>query len=135
MNDGPYPLQEPDKSLGDLIGELTSEFSALVSTHIDLAKVEIKQDVKAAGKAGVMFGGAGVAALLALIMVSSAAAWGLAEFMAVGWAFLIVGAVWAIATAVLAMSGKKQVDDMDPGPQQTIQEIKEDQQWIKNQTN
>ena len=135
MTDERYPLEEPDKSLGDLIGDLTSEFSSLVSTHIDLAKAEIKQDVRDASKAGGMFGAAGIAALLAMILLSSAAAWGLAEVMAAGWAFLIVGALWALVAAVLAFSGKKQIDDMDPGPQQTLEELKEDKQWLKNQTN
>ena len=135
MTDERYPLEEPDKSLGDLIGDLTSEFSSLVSTHVDLAKAEIKQDVRDAGKAGSMFGAAGVAALLALILLSSAAAWGLAEVMAAGWAFLIVGALWALVAAMLAFGGKKQIDDMDPGPQQTLEELKEDKQWLKNQTN
>ena len=82
-----------------------------------------------------MFGGAGFAALLALIMLSTAAAWGLAGTMATGWAFLIVGAIWGLVAAALAMSGKKQVDEMNPGPTKTMQEIKEDRQWIKSQTN
>lgn len=133
-DDERYPIAQPDKSLGELIGELTSEFSALVSNHIDLAKAEIKQDVRDAGKAGGMFGGAGVAALLALIMLSSAAAWALAEVMDPGWAFLVVGVLCAVAAAALALSGKKQIDDMEPGPQATIEEIKEDKQWMQRQT-
>lgn len=135
MSDDRYPIEHPEKSLGDLVGDLTSEFSTLVSTHIDLAKAEIKQDVREAGRAGAMFGGAGFAALLALIMLSTAAAWGLAGTMATGWAFLIVGAIWGLVAAALAMSGKKQVDEMNPGPTKTMQEIKEDRQWIKSQTN
>jgi uncharacterized membrane protein YqjE len=135
MTDERYPIEQPDKSLGDLFGELTSELSTLVSFHIDLAKAEIKQDVRDAGKAGGMFGGAGIAGLLALIMLSSAAAWALAEEMAAGWAFLIVAAVWGLVAVALALSGKKQLDDMEPGPNQTIHELKEDQKWLKNQTN
>lgn len=135
MTNDRYPLDEPDKSLGDLIGDLTAEFSSLVGSHVDLAKAEIKQDVRDAGKAGGMFGAAGVAALLALILLSSALGWGLAEVMAPGWAFLIVGALWAVAAAALALAGKKRVDVMDPGPQQTLDELKEDRTWLKNQTN
>jgi uncharacterized membrane protein YqjE len=134
MSDERYPIEQPDKSLGDLVGELTTEFSALVSSHVALAKAELKQDARDAGKAGGMLGGAGVAALIAALMLSAAAAWGLAEVMEPGWAFLIVGAVWAIAAAVLGLTGKKQLDEMDPGPRQTIDEIKEDQQWLKTPT-
>ena len=134
MSDERFPIKEPEKSLGDLIGDLTSEFSTLVTTHIDLAKAELKQDVREAGRAGGLFGGAGVAGLLALIMLSSAAAWGLAEAMAAGWAFLIIGAAWGLIAAGLAVSGKKQVDQMDPGPTQTMHELQEDKQWLKTKT-
>ncbi len=128
-----YRIEQPDKSLGDLVSELTSEFSDLVTSHVALAKAEIKQDARDAGKAGGMFGGAGMAALIALLMLSAAAAWGLAEVMEPGWAFLIVGVLWAIVAAILALSGKKELDHMDPGPRKTMEEIKEDQQWLKTQ--
>jgi uncharacterized membrane protein YqjE len=131
MTDERYRIEEPDKSLGDLVGELTSEISQLVTSHVELAKAEVRQDARDAAKAGGMFGGAGVAALVALLMLSMAAAWGLAEVMEPGWAFLIVGVIWAIAAAVLGLTGKKELDDMNPGPQQTMEEIKEDRQWLK----
>jgi uncharacterized membrane protein YqjE len=133
MTDERYRIEQPEKSLGDLVSELTAEFSQLVSSHVALAKAEMKQDVREAGKAGGMLGGAGMAALIALLMLSAAAAWGLAEVMEPGWAFLIVGVVWALVAAVLALTGKKELDHMNPGPQQTMEEIKEDQQWLKTQ--
>jgi uncharacterized membrane protein YqjE len=133
MTDERYRIEDPEKSLGDLVGELTSEFSELVSSHVALAKAEIRQDAKDAGKAGGMLGGAGMAALVALLMLSAAAAWGLAEVMEPGWAFLIVGAVWSIVAAALALAGKRKLDDMNPGPNKTMEEIKEDQQWLKTQ--
>jgi uncharacterized membrane protein YqjE len=134
MSEQRYPIENPEKSLSDLIGDLTSEVSALVTSHVELAKAELKQDARDAGKAGGMFGAAGVTALVALLMLSSAAAWGLAEVMDPGWAFLLVGGVWAVAAAALTMSGKKELDEMDPGPKRTVEEIKEDRQWLKTQT-
>jgi uncharacterized membrane protein YqjE len=129
-----YPLQDPDRSLGDLVSELTREFSQLVASHVDLAKVELKEDVRQAGRAGGMLGGAGASALIAAIILSMAAAWGLAEWMAPGWAFLIVGAIWAIAAAALAAAGKQRIEQMQPGPTRTVAEIKEDKEWLSKQT-
>jgi uncharacterized membrane protein YqjE len=126
-----YTIQDPDRSLGDLIGDLTSEFGALVTSHIDLAKAEIKQDVRDASKAGGMFGAAAVSALLALLLLSAAAAWGMAEVMAPGWAFLIVGALWAVVAGITALMGRKTVAQMEPGPRQTMEEIKEDKEWLR----
>lgn len=127
----PYPIEQPDKSLGDLVGDLTSEFSQLVQDHIELAKHEIKTDAKQAARAGGALAGAAVVGLVALVVLSMAAGWGLAEIMAPGWAFLIVGGAWAIVAAVLALAGKKQIDRMDPGPQQTMDQLQEDRQWIE----
>jgi uncharacterized membrane protein YqjE len=129
-----YPLQDPDRSLGDLVSELTREFSQLVASHVDLAKVELKEDVRQAGRAGGMLGGAGASALIAAIILSMAAAWGLAEWMDPGWAFLIVGAIWAIAAAALAAAGKQRIEHMQPGPTRTVAEIKEDKEWLSKQT-
>ena len=42
----PYELREPDRSLGELIGDLTSELSDLIRTHIDLARTEIREDAR-----------------------------------------------------------------------------------------
>ena len=134
MTDERYRIEQPDKSLGDLVGELTSEISQLVTSHVELAKAEIRQDARDAAKAGGMFGGAGIAALVALLMLSAAAAWGLAEVIEPGWAFLVVGAFWAVAAAVLGLTGKKELTEMNPGPQQTMEEIKEDRQWLKTQS-
>jgi hypothetical protein len=134
MSEQRYPIENPDRSLGDLIGDLTSEISELVTSHVALAKAEIRQDARDAGRAGGMFGAAGVSALVALLMLSSAAAWGLAEVVEPGWAFLLVGGAWAVAAAVLTMSGKRELDEMDPGPKRTVEEIKEDRQWLKTQS-
>ena len=91
-----YAIDEPDRSLGDLVGDLTSEFGALVTTHIDLAKAEIKQDIRDARRREGCSAWRPCRRCVALIMLSAAAGWGLAEVMAPGWAFLIVGALWAV---------------------------------------
>jgi uncharacterized membrane protein YqjE len=129
----PYPLAEPDKSLGDLVGRLTKDFGDLVQTHIELAKVETKEELKKAGKGAGMLGGAAVAALLALILLSFAAAWGLAAVMPNGLAFLIVGIVWTVIAGTLAYLGRQEIQEMDPTPHQTVAELKEDRRWLNEQ--
>lgn len=130
-----FPIDQPDRSLGELVGELTSEFSTLVTTHIELAKAELTQEVRTAGKAGAMFAVAAAGAVLALAMLSAALGWGLAETMAPGWAFLIVGFAWAVVAGALAFAGKQRLRAMDDALGETRTEIKEDQRWLKTQTN
>ena len=123
---------DADQSLGDLLGRLTTDFTQLVSTQVELAKVELKEDVAKAGNGAGMFGGAAVTGLLAVLLLSFAAAWGLAEVMAPGFSFLIVGLVWAVAAAVLFLSGKSRMSDLSP-LSETQATVKEDVRWAKRQ--
>lgn len=133
-NDPTQPLR-PDQSLGELLGELTSEFSTLIRDEVQLAKVELKAEAKDAGKAGGLLGAAAVAGLMALILLSFAIAWGLAEIMPAGWAFALVGLLYLIAAAVMGLAGKKKLDEVNPTPEQTVQTLKEDVKWAKKQIN
>lgn len=133
----PFPTapEEPeihptDQSLGDLAGHLTNEIGALFSDHVQLARMEITDDLKQAGKGAGMMGGAAAAGWIAALLLSMAAAWGLAEFVATWIAFLIVGVVWAIAAAILALRGRRQLRETDLRPEATIDEISQDREWI-----
>jgi uncharacterized membrane protein YqjE len=126
----PYPLDEPEKSLGDLVGELTRDFGQLVTDHIRLARVEIVDDLKKAGRGAGMMGGGAIAGWIAALILSLAAAWGLAEAVDTWLAFLIVGAVWLIVAGVLVTTGKKALEEVDPVPTETIRELEKDKQWI-----
>lgn len=134
MTDERYPIDEPDKSLGELVGELTGELSTLISTHVELAKAELRQDAKQVGRASAMLAVGVVGVLLAVAMLSAALGWALAETMAPGWAFLIVGLLWAVVAGGLLLAGKKRVAAMDRALDETMHEIKEDQRWLRTQT-
>ena len=130
----PYRLEEPDTSLGELFGRLSSDFGELVRTHIELAKVEIKDEAAQGARAGAMLGAAAVAGLFALLLVSFAAAWGLAELMPPGLAFLIVGLIWAVAAGALGVVGRRRLQQIDPTPHETVEQLKEDRRWLSEQT-
>ena len=122
-----------DPSLGDLFSDLTTDMSALVRDELSLVKVELQEEITKVGRAGGMFGGAALAGYMTVVLLSFAAAWGLAELMATGWAFLIVAAIWAAAGAVLYLRGRDQLQTVHPKPELTIDTLKEDVQWAKNQ--
>ncbi len=134
-NPDPTKPLDPDKSLGDLLGQLTKDFSNLVSTQVELAKLEIKEEVARAGKGAGMLGGGAVAGYLSVLLLSFAAAWGLAAVMPTGFAFLIVGAVWLAVAGVLFLNGRKELKSVNPVPQQTKAELQEDIEWARQQKN
>ena len=123
-----------DASLGELVATATRDLSSLMRQEVELAKVEIKRDVMAAGKGAGMFGGAGVAAMFGLLFVSIAAAYGI-EWLGVplGCSFFAVGAAYFLAAGVLALTGKKSLAKMGP-PEKTIETLKDDAAWAKHPT-
>ena len=123
-----------DASLGELFSNLTSDLGDLLRSEMELAKVEMKEEAVKAGRAGGMLGGAAAAGYLALILLAFAAAWGLAELVDAGWAFLIVGVVVGAIAAVLARVGQQKLSEVNPVPEQTVETLKEDARWARAQT-
>jgi uncharacterized membrane protein YqjE len=121
-----------DDSLSDLLSELTSELSTLFRQEIELAKTEAQEQATIAGKAGAMFGGAALAAWLALVLLSLAAAWLLDDALNRALSFAIVGVLWAIAAFVLQRSARSKLSALR-GLSDTKQTIKEDVEWAKAQ--
>lgn len=122
-----------DTSLGDLFARLTADLSKLVRDEVELAKVEINETVSNARTAGVSFGAAGVLGLMAFVLLSFAAAWGLAEVVATGVAFLIVGGAYGLVALALVALGRQRLKAVKPVPEQTVETIKEDVAWAKQQ--
>ena len=129
----PTEPKAPEKSLGQLFSELTSDLSTLMRKEVELAKVETKEEVARAGKAGGMLGGGAFAGWFALLFLSFAVAWLLDEWMHTALAFLIVGLVYAVVAAVLVKQGRSRMQSVNPVPQQTVETLKEDVQWAKAQ--
>ena len=129
--DETQPL-EPDASLSELLGRLSSDFGDLLSTQLELAKVEVKEEVARAGKGAAILGGGALVGYLALILLAFAAAWGLSEVVPEGVAFLIVGVVVAAIAAFLLMTGRERMREVRPVPE-TTETLKEDVQWARQQ--
>jgi len=131
----PTRPMDADQSLGELFGRMTTDVGKLISTQVELAKLEIKDEVVRAGKGAGMVGGGGLAALLALLLLSFAAAYWIADAMDnTGTGFLIVGLAYAAVAAVLVVMGKQKINEATPVAEQTIETIKEDVAWARRQT-
>ena len=129
----PTEPKQPEKSLGQLVGEMSSELSSIMRAEVQLAKVELKDEVSKAGKAGGMFGAGAVTGYFALLFASLALAWLLDQVMPVPLAFFIVAVLYGIAAAVLISRGRQQLKQVDPVPRQTVETLKEDVEWAKAQ--
>ncbi|RNE58560.1 phage holin family protein [Cryobacterium tepidiphilum] len=133
---GAHPFERPDdrtpserqaeeSSLGELIGEVSRDFSTLMRQEVALAKAELTQSAKRAGKGAGLFGGAGIAGHMTLLFLSIALWWGLGYLMGNAWSAVIVAVIWAIIAAILAMTGKKEMDEIKgmPKTEETLKKI------------
>jgi hypothetical protein len=123
-----------DQSIGSLIAEVADDVSRLFRQEVELAKAEVKAEATKAGKAAGMLGGAGFAGYMVALFLSLALMFGLDAIMPTGWAAVIVAVLWGIAGAVLYTTGRKRMRDVSPVPQQTVETLKEDAQWLRNPT-
>ena len=124
---GSQPPSDAEKSLGEIVNEVTSKAQLLVREEIELAKAEVTAKVSKLAKGGAFFVGAGVLALFALIWFFHFLALGIADWTGlkpyVGYAivtvflFLIVG--------ILAFLGLRSVKKGSPPvPEMAIEEAK-----------
>lgn len=108
-----------DRSLGELIAEVTEDLSTLMRQEVELAKAEAQQSARRAGKAAGLFTGSAVAGQFALMFLSIALWWALGSATGLGWSALIVGILWGVAAAVLAVAGRSSLKSVRGLPRTT----------------
>lgn len=107
------------ESIGELLSDISADFSTLMRQEVELAKAEVKQSASRAGKGAGMLAGAGVGAHFVLLFLSIAAWWGIGDSLGHGWSALIVAVIWAIIAAVLAVTGRGQLKTVQGVPRTT----------------
>jgi hypothetical protein len=125
------PEELADTRVLDLLGRMSSDLAHLVQAEVELAKVEIKSEVVNAATGAGFMSGAAVGGYFVLMMLSFAAAFGLAEVMATGFAFLIVGLFYAAIAGTAFVLGRKKLATVTLVPKKTAQTLKEDLTWLK----
>lgn len=120
-----------DVSIGELIGDVSRDLSTLMRQELELAKAEVKHEARKSGKAAGMLGGAGYAAHLTVLFLSFALWWGLANVMDTGLAALIVAVLWAVIGAVLFGVGRRQLREINPKPERTVETLREVPEALK----
>jgi uncharacterized protein YacL len=121
--------QEP---VGDLVQRASQQLSQLVRDEMRLAQAEMTEKGKRFGKGGGLFGGAGLVGVLTLQALVATVIAALSLAMDVWVAALIVTAVLAAVTALMAALGKQQITKASPpAPEQTMDSVKADVAEIK----
>jgi len=124
-----------DRSTGELLRNLAQDMGNLVRQEVELAKAEVTQKGKKFGAGAGMFGGAGIAGFLALGALTACFILALNAVMPAALAAFVVAAVYGIVAAILFVTGRDRVKEAAPPvPEQTVESVKEDVEWLKNPT-
>lgn len=120
---GTYAMGELS-SIGELIGDITTDLSTLLRQEVALAKAELTDTANKAGKGAGLLGAGGVAAHFGLLFLSVALAAALEVWWnSWVWGALAVGILWLVVGAVLAAVGRGQLKHMT-GMQRTVDSAK-----------
>ena len=126
-------LVKEERSLGDLFSELAAETGTLVRQEVALAQTELTQKATKVGKNEGFLAVGGAVGYAALLAVLAGVILGLANFVPAWAAALIVGAAVGIVAYLLISSGLKALQETNLTPTQTVETLKEDAEWVKNQ--
>jgi len=123
-----------DRSLGQLFGDLTRDITILVRKEIELARTEMThragslgRDAATAGVGGALIY-AGFLGLMAAVILLLARA-GLDAWLAA----LIVGLVVVAVGAFLVQRGRSGIARTSVAPRRTVETLKDDAEWAKEQ--
>jgi uncharacterized membrane protein YqjE len=121
-----------DKSLGELVQDLSQQTSTLIRQEMRLAQVELTEKGKHASKGAGMFGGAGVIALYGVGALIAAAILGLATVLEPWIAAAAVGVGLLLIAGILALTGKKEIEEAGPPkPELAIESVQRDVDTVK----
>jgi len=123
-----------DRSLGELFADLSRQTTTLVRQEIALAKTELSDKVVDAGKNVGMLVAGGLVAYAGLLFVLAALTILLGSFIPLWLSALIVGLVVIGGGYMLIQRGRAALKQADLVPRATIATLKEDKEWIKDQT-
>lgn len=122
------------ESLVELIGDLANQSVGLMRDEVALAKRELEQKVKTVQSAAAVVAIGAFIALIAALSVCAAVIIALAEYVGPWQSALIVGLILGMAAGVAITIGVRRFKRTNLKPEQTIETIEENKEWLKELT-
>ena len=134
------------ENLPTLIGKLGDDVMRLVDTKLSLVKVELKEDASFYARTGAFLAVGAMIALIGFALVNVAVAFFISNLFAndaaaperfsptsYGLGFLITGVLYVVIGGVIVLVMKNKLSAYNPVPTRTLEEIRKDKQWLKNE--
>lgn len=125
-----------DRSVGELVQQLSAQTSELVRQELRLAQLEMQEKGRHAGVGAGLFGGAGLMALYGVGFVLAGAAVLLGTAIAQWLALVVVGAALLIVAGIAALVGRTEIRRAAPlVPEQAIETTRQDIHHVRASAN
>jgi hypothetical protein len=128
--------EDDQGSVSQLITGLIADAQTLVRREIDLAKTEVSAELNKAREGGVLLGAGVGLAVVGGILLGHMLAHLLQDVFEIAlWiSYLVVGAILTVAGALLLRQGVSRMRDISLAPSETIDSVRKDVEWIKEQS-
>lgn len=122
------------RSASELVKNVVGNVQEIIRSEVRLAKTEVTEEARKAGGAIMFFAAAGILALQGLFFALFSVMLVLSRLIA-GWAASLIVMVLVLAVAgILFLIGRKRMRLVSAKPQKTIESVKENVEWFRNQT-
>jgi len=123
-----------DRSFSDVVQDIFRNVQEIVRLEVRLAQTEIGEEAAKAKSSAVWLGAGAVMAIYAILFLLLTAVFALALVLPSWAAALIVGAALAVVASLMLTGGVRRFKQIHPAPERTVETIKENVEWAKQQT-
>lgn len=122
------------RSFAELLGDLSEDVSMLMRQEVRLAKAELSRKLTRATADVVKLGAGALVALAGGLTLVAAVVLGLVALGLAAWvSALIVGVLLGFTGYVMLGNGLKAVKRVDPTPHRTVETLRDDLEWVREQ--
>lgn len=125
---------EGRRSTAEIVQDIISNTREIIRSELQLAKSEVTDKGKRAGKAAGMLAAGGAIALVAALLIVATCVAALALVMPVWAACLIMAVLLGVIGGGMMLVGRQRMRQTSMVPERTISSLKEDVQWLKHPT-
>jgi phosphatidylglycerophosphate synthase len=127
-------MASQDRSFSDVLQDIVRHIQDITRSEIRLAKTEFREEAAKAKSASALTGAGALCGIFAVFFALLAIVYALARAVPDWAAALIVASVLAVSAGVTISSGIKRFKQVHPTPDKTIETLKENVEWAKQQT-
>jgi hypothetical protein len=129
------PELRQERSLGELFGQLSQDMTLLVRQEVQLARTEMSEKLSRLAANLISVAAGGFVAYLGGLALVAAVILALRDLANISLAVsaLIVGAILAVIGWLMLQRGLKEMKRVDLAPRRTVETLKDDVQWAKEQ--